>query len=87
LGIEVIEQMFLREFLYISDEVFFTGSAAEVTPIRTIDKIQIGKGKAGPVTKQLQQTFFDIIGGKREDKHGWLTKVPSAIEEKVSTVG
>ncbi len=75
LGIELIEEMLTREFLYISDEVFFTGSAAEVTPIRSIDKITIGKGKAGPITKRLQQTFFDIIEGRREDKYGWLTKV------------
>ncbi len=75
LGMELIEEMITREFLYISDEVFFTGSAAEVTPIRSIDKIPIGKGKGGPITKKLQQTFFDVIEGRREDKHGWLTKV------------
>lgn len=75
LGFELVEEMLAREFLYIADEVFFTGSAAEVTPIRTIDKIPIGEGKAGPITKKLQNTFFEIVEGKIEDKHGWLTKV------------
>ncbi|UCG93202.1 MAG: branched-chain amino acid transaminase [candidate division WOR-3 bacterium] len=74
LGFELVEEMLAREFLYIADEVFFTGSAAEVTPIRTIDKIPIGEGKAGPITKKLQNTFFEIVEGKIEDKHGWLTK-------------
>jgi len=75
LGIPLVQEMLNREFLYLSDEVFFTGSAAEITPIRTIDKIQIGEGKAGPITKKLQKYFFDIIEGRIEDKHGWLTKI------------
>lgn len=75
LGIEVIEEKIAREFLYITDEVFFTGSAAEVTPIRSVDKITVGAGKAGPITKQIQKTFFDIIEGRKPDKHHWLTKV------------
>lgn len=75
LGLQLVEEKLTREFLYIADEVFFTGSAAEVTPIRTIDKIPIGQGKAGPTTKKLQKAFFDIVEGKREDKHGWLTKI------------
>ncbi len=86
LGFEVVEEMLAREYLYIADEVFFTGSAAEVTPIRSIDKIVIGKGKAGPITKKLQQAFFDIIEGKKEDKYGWLTHVTTEVEEKRSTV-
>ncbi len=65
----------LRELLYLADEVFFTGSAAEITPIRSIDKIQIGEGKPGPVTKELQKRFFAIIGGDSEDKYKWLTFV------------
>lgn len=73
MGYEVIETMMLRESLYIADEVFFTGSAAEVTPIRSVDKIQIGEGKCGPITKKLQDAFFAIIDGKAEDRHGWLT--------------
>lgn len=75
LGMPLREEMLTREFLYIADEVFFTGSAAEVTPIRSIDKITIGNGKAGPITKNLQKTFFDIIEGRKEDKHRWLTKL------------
>lgn len=75
LGYEVVETMMLRELLYLADEVFFTGSAAEITPIRSIDKIQIGEGKPGPVTKELQKRFFAIIGGDSEDKYKWLTFV------------
>ena len=75
LGIEIVEEKLAREFLYIADEVFFTGSAAEITPIRSVDKITVGAGKAGPVTKKLQKRFFDIIEGREPDKHGWLTKV------------
>jgi branched-chain amino acid aminotransferase len=74
-GIQVIEEMLTREYLYLADEVFFTGSAAEVTPIRSIDKITIGKGKCGPITKQLQDAFFDVIKGRKEDKYNWLTRV------------
>lgn len=73
LGYEVVETMMLREFLYLADEVFFTGSAAEITPIRSIDKIQVGAGKPGPVTKELQKRFFAIIEGDIEDKYHWLT--------------
>jgi branched-chain amino acid aminotransferase len=61
--------------LYIADEVFFTGSAAEVTPIRAIDKIVIGSGKRGPVTEKVQKAFFEVIDGKRQDARGWLTFV------------
>lgn len=75
LGYEVIEMGIPREMLYIADEVFFTGSAAEITPIRSIDKIAVGEGKVGKVTKTLQEAFFDIINLKREDKWGWLTPV------------
>jgi branched-chain amino acid aminotransferase len=72
-GIEIKEMSIPREMLYIADEVFFTGSAAEITPIRTIDKIKIGSGKIGPVTKILQDGFFAYINGEREDKYNWLT--------------
>ncbi len=75
MGYEVKEEMFLREFLYLADELFFTGSAAEITPIRSVDKIKIGTGERGPITKKLQDAFFDVIEGRREDKYGWLTKV------------
>ncbi|MBN2265269.1 MAG: branched-chain amino acid transaminase [Candidatus Aminicenantes bacterium] len=75
MGVRVVEETIPRELLYIADEVFFTGSAAEVTPIRSIDKIVIGMGQRGPLTEKVQTAFFDIIGGKREDAHGWLTFV------------
>jgi len=75
LGIPLVEQMILREFLYLADEVFFTGSAAELSPIRSIDKITIGKGERGEITKKLQDTFFEIIEGDRQDSYNWLTYV------------
>jgi branched-chain amino acid aminotransferase len=75
LGVSVVEDTIPREMLYIADEVFFTGSAAEVTPIRSIDKIVIGSGKRGPVTKKIQEAFFAYINGNREDTYGWLTFV------------
>jgi branched-chain amino acid aminotransferase len=74
-GYRVDEQLLPREKLYICDEVFFTGSAAEVTPIRSIDRISIGSGKPGPITLELQRKFFEIVNGEVEDKYGWLTPV------------
>jgi len=73
LDIPVIEETIPREMLYIADEVFFTGSAAEITPIRSIDKIIIGEGKRGPLTKSLQDEYFACMNGEREDKYHWLT--------------
>lgn len=73
MGIPIIEETIPREMLYIADEVFFTGSAAEITPIRSIDRIIIGAGQPGPVVKKLQKEFFAYINGEREDKYGWLT--------------
>ena len=73
--IKVIEENIPREALYIADEVFFTGSAAEITPITSIDGIPVGDGKRGPVTKKLQDKFFGIVTGEVEDTHGWLTYV------------
>lgn len=75
LGIEVIEKMIPREALYLADEVFFTGSAAEISPIRSVDKINVGPGKRGPVTEQLQKRFFGVLSGEVEDKYNWLTMV------------
>ena len=67
--------MLPREMLYIADEVFFVGTAAEVTPIRSVDKITVGNGRRGPITEALQQAFFDVINGEVPDTHGWLTYV------------
>ncbi len=64
--------------LYIADEIFFTGTAAEVTPVRSVDRIPVGTGRRGPITEQLQRAFFDIVEGRVEDRHGWLTPVPAA---------
>jgi branched-chain amino acid aminotransferase len=75
LGYEVIEAPVPREMLYVSDEVFFTGSAAEITPIRSIDRIPIGNGKCGPITERLQTKFFAIVEGHDDDTHSWLTYV------------
>ncbi|AEG19424.1 branched-chain-amino-acid transaminase [Methanobacterium paludis] len=73
MGLEVSEQQMPREMLYIADEAFLTGTAAEVTPIRSIDKITIGAGKRGKITKKLQDKFFEVVNAKCEDEHGWLT--------------
>jgi branched-chain amino acid aminotransferase len=61
--------------LYMADEVFFTGTAAELTPVRSIDRITIGAGSVGPITRQLQQQYLGIAKGEIEDRHGWLTYV------------
>jgi branched-chain amino acid aminotransferase len=79
LGYEVQEQLIPREGLYIADEVFFTGSAAEITPIGYIDKIPVGDGSVGLITKQLQEEFFAITSGDKEDRHGWLTYVQEPV--------
>jgi branched-chain amino acid aminotransferase len=75
LGIPVTEQGIPRELLYIADEVFFTGTAAEVTPIRSVDKISVGKGAVGPITKAIQKEFYAIVKGEKPDKYKWLTPV------------
>ena len=74
-GIPTEEQRFTRDEIYICDEAFFTGTAAEVTPIRELDNRMIGKGTAGPITKKLQAAFFDIVKGKNEKFESWLTYV------------
>ncbi len=75
LGIEVKEEQITREMLYIVDEVFLTGTAAEITPVRSIDKIIVGEGVKGEITKKLQDNFFDVINGAIPDDHKWLTFV------------
>jgi branched-chain amino acid aminotransferase len=78
LGYEVREQQIPREMLYLADEIFFCGTAVEITPVRTVDKIPVGSGKPGPVTRALQNEFMGIAKGKVKDRHGWLTPVPVA---------
>jgi branched-chain amino acid aminotransferase len=71
----VREQPIPREMLYIADEVFFTGTAAELSPIRSVDKITVGSGRRGPVTAVIQRRFFDVVNGIVPDTHDWLTYV------------
>ena len=85
LDLPVREQPIPREMLYVADEVFFTGTAAEVSPIRSIDRITIGDGKRGPVTAAIQRRFFDVINGNIPDTRGWLTYVNPARPELVAT--
>jgi len=81
LDIPVNEAIVPREMLYIADEVFFSGTAAEITPIRSVDKIVVGSGSRGPITERLQRAFFDIINGEAEDRFGWLT--PAGVSQPV----
>ena len=74
-GLEAREQPLQREILYTADQIFLTGTASEVTPVRSVDRISVGTGKAGEVTMRLQRTFLDLVQGKGEDAHGWLTHV------------
>lgn len=92
LGIPVVEERVPREALYICDELFFTGTAAEITPIRSVDKITVGKGKRGPVTEALQKAFFDVIECRVPDEFGWLSFVPGlgaakAVSARKSSAG
>ena len=86
LGFEVREQTLPREMLYVADEVFFVGTAVEVTPIRTVDRVTVGRGRRGPVTEALQQRFFDIVRGDAPDTHGWLQFVHSPAAAATGSV-
>jgi len=77
MGLEIREQPIAREALYIADEIFLTGTAAEVTPVRSVDGVTIGPGCRGPLTRQLQDAFFGLFNGRTEDKWGWLEPVAS----------
>ncbi len=79
LGYTVSEQTIPREMLYIADEVFFSGTAAELTPVRSIDRIEVGAGKPGPVTRAIQKVYMGIATGKMPDRYGWLTRVESRV--------
>ena len=78
LDIPVVETIIPREMLYIADEVFFSGTAAEITPIRSIDRIKVGAGRRGPVAETLQKEFFAIVNGNKPDRYGWLSFVHAA---------
>jgi branched-chain amino acid aminotransferase len=82
MNIPVVETIIPREMLYIADEIFFSGTAAEVTPIRSVDRIVVGAGRRGPITEKIQKRFFAIVEGTHEDAFGWLTpvtKVPETV--------
>ncbi len=84
MAVPVVEQMLPREMLYIADEVFFSGTAAEITPIRSVDKIPVAKGAVGPITKAIQREFFNIVNGLVPDRFHWLTPVPVASAQPVT---
>ncbi|MGV3570468.1 MAG: aminotransferase class IV, partial [Ramlibacter sp.] len=75
LGVEIVQKRITRDEIYIADEAFFTGTAAEVTPIRELDRVEIGIGRRGPITEKLQSAFFDVVNGRNPKYAHWLTKV------------
>jgi branched-chain amino acid aminotransferase len=81
MGIPVVEQSLPRELLYICDEAFFTGTAAEVTHLRSVDRILVGDGTMGPITSALHKSFFDIVNGLAPDRFNWLTPVNVSVPE------
>jgi branched-chain amino acid aminotransferase len=83
-GIEVRESTIPRELLYLADELFMTGTAAEITPIRSVDRITVGTGKRGPITESLQAAFFGLFSGKTPDKYQWLD--PVDMSQRVAAV-
>ena len=85
LGLEVRESAVPRELLYLADELFFTGTAVEVTPIRSVDRIAVGAGKRGPITEKIQQAFFGLFDGRTKDRWGWLDHVDMAESSRVAT--
>ncbi|MEM9387121.1 MAG: branched-chain amino acid transaminase [Pseudomonadota bacterium] len=87
LGYEVVEQAIPREMLYLADELFFTGTAAEVTPIRSVDHIEIGPGHRGPVTKKIQDAFFGLFSGKTADTRNWLEPLGEAPTSAAAAAG
>lgn len=84
LGYDVREQALPREMLYLADELFFTGTAAEVTPIRSVDRSVVGSGKRGPITTEIQRAFFGLVSGQIEDHWGWLEPVVPANAEETA---
>jgi branched-chain amino acid aminotransferase len=86
LSIPVIETIVPRELLYIADEVFFSGTAAEVTPIRSVDRVVVGAGHRGPITERIQKRFFEVVTGAVKDEFGWLTPVTGVREPEPAAV-
>ena len=87
LGLEVRECAVPRELLYLADELFFSGTAVEVTPIRSVDRISVGTGKRGPITERIQQAFFGLFDGRTADKWGWLDYVDMQAKPRVAATG
>jgi branched-chain amino acid aminotransferase len=87
LGFDVREENLPRELLYIADEAFFVGTAVEITPIRSVDKIEVADGRRGPITEAIQRAFFDVINGNAPDRHGWLTYVYPGEPRKTAEAG
>ncbi len=86
MGIPVAEEVIPREKLYLADEVFLTGTASEVTPVRSIDRIPVGNGRVGPITRRLQRRLLHIARGRTTDKYGWLTPIPGLQDANVANV-
>ncbi|MBV8476595.1 MAG: aminotransferase class IV, partial [Acidobacteria bacterium] len=84
LDVPVVEQGIPREMLYLADEVFFTGTAAEITPVRSMDKISVGTGTIGALTKRIQKEFYGIVTGQMPDRFNWLTPVPVRTKHTVT---
>ncbi len=84
LGYEVVERDMPREMLYMADEIFLTGTAAEITPVRSVDRIPVGSGTRGPITQALQEAFFGLFKGETEDRYGWLTPVEDGAHAQVA---
>ena len=82
LGFQMEEKTIPREMLYAADEIFFTGTAVEITPVRSVDRIPVGDGHRGPMTEKLQRAFFDLVEGRVPDRFGWLTPVGQSVETK-----
>jgi len=80
LGIPMVETLIPRELLYVADELFFTGTAAEVTPIRSVDRITVGAGRRGPITERIQRRFFQVVKGETDEDLNWLTRVSTVRE-------
>jgi branched-chain amino acid aminotransferase len=85
-GLEVLEQTMPREMLYFADEIFFSGTAAEVTPVRSVDRIQIGAGARGPITELLQKRFFGLFSGQTRDTRGWLQPLAAPANAPLASV-
>lgn len=85
-GLEVRESAIPREMLYIADELFMTGTAAEITPIRSVDRLPVGSGKRGPITESLQAAFFGLFSGETPDQYGWLDDVDMAATPRIAAV-